>query len=58
MNAEQCAECGSTYRSQVAWRGELTAEMVKDLTSLQVASLIDCLDTAVEIVASDFGIGQ
>ena len=56
--SEQCAECGNTYRSQVAWKSELTAEMVEDLSPEDLANLMDCLDEAVMIVASDFGVGQ
>ena len=54
--SEQCAECGNTYRSQVAWKAELTNEMVSDLTPEQIQNLSDCLDEAVMIVASDFGV--
>jgi Spy/CpxP family protein refolding chaperone len=42
----------------VVWRSEITAEMVSDLTPEQIQNLSDCLDEAVEIVASDFGVGQ
>ena len=56
MALEQCAECGNTYRSQVAWKAELTHEMVSDLTPEQIQQLSDCLDEAVMIVASDFGV--
>jgi len=42
----------------VVWKAELTAEMVDDLTPDELANLIDCLDEAVMIVASDFGVGQ
>ena len=42
----------------VVWRAELTAEMVQDLTDEQLANLIGCLDEAVEIVSTDFGVGQ
>jgi len=56
--SEQCTECGNTYRSQVAWKSELPNFMVEDLTPEQLANLIDCLDEAVEIVASDFGVGK
>jgi hypothetical protein len=58
MSNNQCAECGNTFRSSVSWKSELTTEMVQDLTAEQLAMLIACLDEAVEIVASDFGIGQ
>lgn len=42
----------------IVWKAELTADMVEDLTAEQLSSLIDCLDEAVEIVATDFGVGQ
>lgn len=42
----------------VIWKSELTAEMVEDLTPEQIQQLADCLDEAVMIVSSDFGIGQ
>jgi len=56
--SEQCTECGNTYRSQIVWKSELPNFMVEDLTPEQLANLIDCLDEAVEIVATDFGVGQ
>lgn len=40
----------------VVWRSEITAEMVSDLTPEQIQQLVDCLDEAVMIVASDFGV--
>jgi hypothetical protein len=58
MSNNQCAECGNTFRSSVAWKSELLTDMVEDLTAEQLVMLIDCLDEAVQIVASDFGIGQ
>jgi len=42
----------------IIWKSELTAEMVEGLTPEQIQQLADCLDEAVMIVASDFGVGQ
>lgn len=55
---EQCAECGNTYRTQLAWKSELPSFMVEDLTPEQLATLIDALDEAVEAVATEFSVGQ
>ena len=54
--AEKCAECGSTLRSSVLWRSEITAEMVSSLNDNDLAELLFALDEAVMNVSVDFGV--
>jgi len=55
---EKCAECGNTYRSQVAWKSEVPTGMVEHLTPEKLASFIDALDEAVQAIAMEFEVGQ
>ena len=54
--AEQCAECGNTYRSQLAWKAEVTQTDLEQLPYNQRESFIDALSESVQAVRAEFGL--
>ena len=54
--AEQCAECGNTYRSQLAWKAEVTQTDLEQLSYGQREPLLDALSEAVQAICEDFGL--
>lgn len=54
--AEQCAECGNTYRSQLAWKAEVTQTDLEQLPYGQREPLLDALSEAVQAICEDFGL--
>jgi len=54
--AEQCAECGNTYRSQLAWKAEVTQTDLEQLSYGQREPLLDALSEAVQAIREDFGL--
>jgi len=54
--AEQCAECGNTYRSQLAWKAEIAQTYLEQLPYAQRESFLDALSESVQAVCDEFGL--
>lgn len=54
--AEQCAECGNTYRSQLAWRAEVTQTDLEQLSYGERDFFLDALSEALQAVRENFGL--
>ena len=53
---EQCAECGNTYRSQLAWRAEVTKTDLEQLSYGEREPFLDALSEVVQAVRAEFGL--
>jgi hypothetical protein len=54
--AEQCAECGNTYRSQLAWKAEVAQTDLEQLSYGQREPFLDALSEVVQAVCEEFGL--
>jgi len=52
--SEQCAECGSTYRSQLAWKAEIAQSNLERLPYNEREPFLDALSEAVQAVCEEF----
>jgi hypothetical protein len=54
MDNNKCAECGNTFRSQLVWKSEVTAEMVENLSGLDIDEMTLALNEAVMAILSEY----